>query len=95
MSTTSAHELVTEDVACLHGGYEAVHQMQIGTADRGRRHAHDRVAGLMIAVRDALDGDIVGPLPAHSFHRRPPTGCPFVVGISPVSINCLNLRRSS
>ena len=39
-----AHELVAEDVALLHRRDEAVVEVQIGAADRGRGDLHDRVA---------------------------------------------------
>jgi hypothetical protein len=39
-----AHELVAEDVAFLHRRYEAVVEVEIRAADRGRRDLHDRVA---------------------------------------------------
>ena len=43
-SSTIAHELVAENVAGAHRRDEPVKQVKIGTADRGRCDAHDRVA---------------------------------------------------
>ena len=39
-----AHELVAEDVALLHRRHEAVVEVQVGAADRGRGDLDDRVA---------------------------------------------------
>jgi hypothetical protein len=64
-----AHELVAEDVALLHGGDEAVVEMEVRAADRRRGDLQDRVPGVEdFRVRDVFDRDLVHAVPADRFH---------------------------
>jgi hypothetical protein len=64
-----AHELVAEDVAFLHGGNEAVVEVEVGAADGGGGDAHDGVAGIEnFGVGHVLDLDIACAHPAGGFH---------------------------
>ena len=59
-----------KDVAALHRRHEAVVEMQVGAADRGRGDAHDGVARVQdLRVRDVLDPDVLGAFPAVGKHR--------------------------
>ncbi len=63
------HELVPEHVALLHGGDEAVVEVQVGAADGGRRHADDRVALVQDPrIGDLDDVDLLLAEPAVRFH---------------------------
>jgi hypothetical protein len=65
-----AHELVAENVACLHRRDIAVEQMQIGPADRGRRDFDDGVARVEdLRIRDALHANVIGGMPDQRFHQ--------------------------
>src|SRR5688572_32496129 len=51
-----AHELVAEDVALEHRRDEAVVEVQVGAADRGRGDTHDGVARVDdLGIRNFLD----------------------------------------
>src|SRR5581483_5619905 len=73
-----AHEFVTDDVAGLHERNEPVVEVEIGAADRGRRHAHDRVVLVEdLRIGHVLDAHVLLAVPYGRFHRSPPTmGCP-------------------
>src|SRR5690606_5020282 len=103
-----AHELVTENVASVHGRHVAVVKMQIGAADRGRGHFDDGITRIENPrIGHVLDANFPDALPAHCSHcirlpnvarpikLRRPAGCPNVVATSPVSMSCLRRRRSS
>jgi hypothetical protein len=92
-----AHELVSEDVAAHHGGDVTVVEMEIGSADRGQRHAHDRVVRIEnLRLRHVDDAHLGSAPPTDGFHAIfLPEGCPSVVAISPVSISIFRRRRSS
>jgi hypothetical protein len=65
-----AHELVAQDVALLHRRHEAVVEVEIRAADRGRGDADDGVAGVQdLGIRDLLDPDISLTHPAVGIHR--------------------------
>ena len=67
-----AHELVAEDVALLHGRHEAVVEVQVRAADRGRGDADDRVAPVQdLRVRDVAHLDLLLAHPAGRLHDRP------------------------
>src|SRR4029450_790285 len=66
-----AHELVAEDVALLHGLYEAVIKVQVRAADRGRGDADDGVVLIQdLGIRDVPDLDALLAHPARRLHRR-------------------------
>ena len=66
-----AHELMAEHVALLHRRDVAVVDVQIGSADRGRRHLDDRVARIQDdRVRNGLDLDLLFAFPADGSHGR-------------------------
>jgi hypothetical protein len=68
-----AHELVAEDIALLHRRDEAVVQVKIRAADRGRGHAHDGVTPVHDRrIRHVVDAHVVLAVPAGGSHGRPP-----------------------
>ena len=50
---TVPDELVAEHAAEAH---VALHQLEVGVADTGERHAHERALGVQLGTRDLLDG---------------------------------------
>src|SRR5204863_8317265 len=92
-----AHDLVSEDVAAHHRGDVAVVEMEVGAADRGQRHAHDRVVRIEdLRLRHVDDAHLGFAPPADCFHAIfLPEGCPSVVAISPVSTSIFSRRKSS
>ena len=59
-----AHELVAEDVAALHGGHEAVVEMQVGAADGAGGDLDDGVARMLdLRVGDRVAADVVLAVP--------------------------------
>jgi len=64
-----AHEFVAKNVSRLHGGDEAVEEMQVRTANGGACNADNRIAGVQDArVRDRIHVDAPGAFPANCFH---------------------------
>ena len=66
-----AHKLVPEDVATLHRGHEAIHQVKVRTADRAARHLDDDVSTILdFRIGDAIAANIVRAVPAERLHER-------------------------
>src|SRR5690606_6704831 len=70
-----SHELVAEYVAGLHGGNEALVEVQVGTAYRGGRHPHYGVALVQYSrVRHVADFHLPLAHPAGCLHDASPSG---------------------
>ena len=68
------HRLVAEDVALAHERAEDLVEVQVGTADAGRRDADDRVGRLLDGrVGDGVDADVALAVPGDSSHGPGPT----------------------
>jgi hypothetical protein len=66
-----AHEFVPEDVAAFHRRHQAIHQMQVRTADRATRHLDDDVATILdFGIGDAIAANVVRAVPAECFHHH-------------------------
>src|SRR5690348_8628295 len=64
---------MSENIAALHAGYKSIVDMHIGTAYRGKRHAHDDVAWIDdVGVRNILHAHISTSIPAERLHRSSP-----------------------
>jgi hypothetical protein len=67
-----AHVLVPEDVVLLEERAEDLVEVEVGSADRGRRDADHRVGVLLDhGVGDLLDLDVVDALPGECLHGAP------------------------
>ncbi len=67
-----AHVLVAEHVVLLEERSEDLVEVEVGSADRGRRDADHRVGVLLDhGVGDLLDLDVVDALPGECLHRAP------------------------
>ena len=63
------HEFVAEHVAGLHGGHQAVIEMQVGPANGGGGDFENGVAGVLDPwVGDGIHAHVVGTVPGQSFH---------------------------
>ncbi len=63
------HELMSQNVAALHAGHEAVVQMHVGTADGGERDTHDDVARINdVGIGHGFDTHIPASIPAERLH---------------------------
>jgi hypothetical protein len=64
-----AHEFMAHDVAAHHARDEAVEEVQVGAADRARRHFDDRVARILdLRVGNGVAADVLLAVPAECFH---------------------------
>ncbi len=64
-----AHEFMAEHVATLHGGHQAIHEMEVGATDGAGRDLDDDVARILdLRIGDVIAANIVGAVPAESFH---------------------------
>src|SRR5690606_22381899 len=67
-----AHRLVSHDVAGRHERRQRLVEMQVRTADRGRRHPDDGVGRLGDArIRHVVHTDVAFALPGHCLHGAP------------------------
>src|SRR5439155_9907313 len=96
------HEFVPENVPRLHAGDIAMVEVQIGAADGRRTDFDNGVPWIQdFWIRHCFHPHVLLSVPTNRSHFRllllwaAPTGCPSVVGISPVSISALNRPRSS
>ena len=94
-----AHEFVAQYVAGLHRRDITVIEMQVRPADRGRGDLDDAVARVDdFGIIDGIDANVMLAVPCQCAHQAASSSCCLrfiaAVAISPVSISCLNRRRS-
>src|SRR6476646_3526855 len=67
------NRFVAENVALAQERAEYLVQVQVGSADPGRRDAHDRVRRIFdLRIGDRVDADVTLAVPGHCLHLRPP-----------------------
>jgi hypothetical protein len=65
-----AHKLVSKDVAALHRGHEAIHQVKVRTADGAARHLDNDISTILdLRIGNAVAANIVRAMPAERLHE--------------------------
>src|SRR5947209_11286158 len=68
-----AHRFVAENVTLAQERAEYLVQVQVGSADTGRRDPHDRVGRVFdLRIGDRVDADVTLAVPCHCLHLRSP-----------------------